>query len=206
MRRYTSGNHVGVNDVGAVDCEVDGAYYSDRSSHDESGVNVWTQGEEISVLLSDEQYTYELAGSEIATLRLNGEFFKADGGRVAISYPEIEARPGSRGRLFIADQAIDYVLYWDEDGDETVDREIRPDEVVCEVVPYPPAAPTGQRVACSVKNVSTRPVLWTPRVIKSTARSTGAMAPRASGLGLSIPGRRVLRLTCGNSRARMACG
>jgi len=126
------GNHVGINDTGGVDFEIEGAYYEDEPVLiDTTDTLFYTSGEIISLMLgSVESYTYELETFLPCTLNVRGNFIKKNGaGEFHSLYSNIEVDSGAIGKFFINNESIDYTLYMDDDGDGTVDREIQPDSV-----------------------------------------------------------------------------
>jgi 3',5'-cyclic AMP phosphodiesterase CpdA len=123
----SAGNHVGIGEADTVEFEISDACYRGRSMDDDSAGCHRTVGEEISVILSAEDYDFILEAADSARLHLVCEFVTESDGRLWLSYPDIDAYPASRGSLSVYGDSVDYTLYWDENGDGMIDAYIDPD-------------------------------------------------------------------------------
>jgi hypothetical protein len=123
----SAGDHVGIGDADTIDFEIPDACNRGRSMDDDSAGCHRIVGEEISVILSGDDYDFILEASETSTLSLTCEFVTESEGRLWASYPDVDAYPASRGSLSVYGDSVDYTLYWDEDGDGLIDDWIEPE-------------------------------------------------------------------------------
>ncbi|MGB2988000.1 MAG: metallophosphoesterase, partial [Phycisphaerae bacterium] len=142
----SAGNHVGADPLGAIDFEIPGAYYEDEPVEDEGNSFVRVAQDEVLSLLVDESesYTWEIEVFIDAKINLFGTVIMKDGGgTTTATYSNIEVAAGSKGYLRTVHGMSDHTLYWDDDADGAIARELQPDQLVCEKRPYQPEGPTG---------------------------------------------------------------
>ena len=139
----SSGNHIGINEIGEIDDEIPDAYYEDEPVFNETtGEWIdWTETELINVLCDeDESFTYEIEGIMDCKLNLEGNIKLADGGGVISTfYNEVEFYEGSVGKIYINDGSDNYNLYiWDGGGEPRV---VPPSNIM--FPPEKPSIPSG---------------------------------------------------------------
>jgi len=134
-----SGNHVGLNETGGVDLEIPGAYYSYLNYNNDT----YTVA---SVYYGEKNYTFIIESLSNDTMNLTLEKSLKSKGRVEASYTNITLTENSIATVFVHQDSVDYTIIVDDDGDGVVDREVQPDEIICEGVPYPPEKPSGQTI------------------------------------------------------------
>jgi len=137
----SNGNHIGINETGQLDFEIEGSFYSDKTMYNESEDVNYTVGEVISVLFNEQNYTYVYEAIEDSILNIETEFPIGTIGSTIVEHSHINAISGSIGKLFVDKDSIDYTLYWDDDGDGIVDREIEPAAIINP--PMTPSTPSG---------------------------------------------------------------
>jgi len=147
-----TGEHVGRDETGEVDFEVEGATYSlePMGETEETDPANWEHTEEeISMLCGSSDFRFEIKGTGSGTLSLLLRKNLTDGSRLTLLYDSLAVSENSMGKLHIHGVSVDYTIYMDDDGDGLVDREIRPDSVFSMDAPRRPTRPAGPSVGCT---------------------------------------------------------
>lgn len=125
--------HVGVNDIGGIDLEIDGAYYEDfRVPLDSAWNSVLIGQEKISLYLDPgHTYTYRFESASSCTLDVKAHLLEpTGGGETFVFYPELSLDSSATMTALVIGGHSDFVLRVDDDGDGVVDRSVPPDSIV----------------------------------------------------------------------------
>ncbi|HEC89472.1 MAG TPA: PKD domain-containing protein, partial [Thermoplasmatales archaeon] len=139
-------SHVGRNEMGGVDFEIENTTYLLEPVTNTSEVNPakWNHTiEEISLPYGIDTYRYEIEAMGNGSFNFSLDKHLTDGSKLNLLYRNISVTNGSKGILYVAKDSIDYTIYFDDNRDGVIDREIQPDNVVTNNVPYRPEKPNG---------------------------------------------------------------
>ena len=122
-----AGNHIGLNELGEIDCDIPGGVYSDIGFYDVEIGQAVIVGEEVSYPYGVDTFTISFSSDTAAVLDL--EMATPAGGASwdTLSFSGIEVEAGGEGVLHIYADSVDSILYWDEDGDGVPDWLYYPD-------------------------------------------------------------------------------
>ena len=154
------GNHVGFNETGFVDFEIENSTYyilpinttyssskcgcdeSNNEGHPKSQYLNWSHTiESISNMLNGNDYVYRINGTGNGTFnfylvkQFNHSYVKA-------FFEDVSINNGSIGKLYVNNSSVDFTIYMDDDGDGIVDREIKPNKFESNP-PFNPNKPEG---------------------------------------------------------------
>lgn len=144
-----AGEHVGRNSPEEFDFEIEHAVYvyEPITETEETDPALWENSvEAISVSLDEDYYRYEIVGTGDGLIDLSVRKKMMDGSSTNLVYDSIEVSENCVGNLFIEDESVDHIIYMDDDGDGTIDREIEPDTMITAYSPYSPTKPTGATI------------------------------------------------------------
>ncbi len=137
LHAYDSdGNHVGKNETGGIDFQIDWACYSNKTIGNHTV-------ESISIDYGLDSYTFIIEGIGNGTFNLTGDKYLKSGGFTNVKYKNVTITENSIGIIYTYRDSVDYTIYMDDDGDGTVNMLIQPDEIVSVKMPYPPSKPSG---------------------------------------------------------------
>ncbi len=144
------GNHVGRNELGELDFEIEGAGYHiiPLAETEELDPALWQiHEEELSLLFNgQDNYTYEIVSQHQGSIFLYIEKDIKEGGRINLFFDNLTVSENSIGKLYLTGTSLDYNIYMDDDGDGIVDREIQPTSTSSTDAPYRPLKPSGRSV------------------------------------------------------------
>jgi hypothetical protein len=150
LHLYNSTNsHVGVKqDTLGVECEIKGVYYEDEPIENETTGELmnWSTKELINVIVDERDcYNFTIEIFIDSTLNLKGTFIAENNGGVFNTYyQDIEVYAGSIGWLNVDKGIETHILFFDDDNDGIVDREIYPTSYSGNRKPKKPIIPLGQ--------------------------------------------------------------
>lgn len=133
----SNGNHVGLNASDGIDFDITGASYT-MEPLDENHTK-----ESISVLYGMDNYTFIIKGSANGIFNFTNDVNTKDGAHTLANYNNVTITENSFGTLFLKKDSMINTIFIDDNGDGITDREILPDEVICDEVPYFPFKPFG---------------------------------------------------------------
>ena len=135
----SEGNHLGENEIGGIDFQIEGGAYSPLVRMDNQSI-----GAETSVFYGEDDYIFVIEGIEDGLIDFE---YKQSGniiGETFISYLNVPTMNGSIAKTYIFEDHIDTTMYIDDDGDGIIDREIQPNNIITIDVPNVPIRPAGQ--------------------------------------------------------------
>jgi predicted MPP superfamily phosphohydrolase len=134
----SQGNHVGINESGGIDYQINGSFYTPLI-----GLNETLYGVRTSVNFGEDAYIFEIEGLADGDVNFTCRYFCGNVfGDLFTKYENISLMNDSIGKLYVNNGSLDYTIYIDDDGDGIVDREIHPTNITTEP-PYPPKKPEG---------------------------------------------------------------
>ncbi len=124
------GNHVGRNNTNGVDLEIENVSYSFDPLFvtNETNSSKWNHTiEEISIPYGNGKYKFIMKGTGDGDFNFSTTKQLSDGNRTYLYYNNISIFENSIGKMNIDGEAVDPIIYFDDDGDGNNDREIKPD-------------------------------------------------------------------------------
>ena len=133
----SQGNHIGENESGDLDFQIDGGFYSPLI-----GLNETLYGIETSVYFGDDDYTFVIEGLEDGNIDFKCDYYCGDIiGDISAIYRNVSILNGSIGKLYVKMDSINHTIFMDDDGDGNTDREIEPTMILAP--PDKPQTPSG---------------------------------------------------------------
>ena len=143
------GNHVGINDTGGIECNIDNATQltvpiDNASEYNyNAGFFMWNDTREtISNSIDGRDYTYTIDAFSEGFINFTFEEQIAHRKSIKAFYKNIFVTSQTKGMLNIDGDAVDFTIYMDDDDDGFTDREIEPSYF--ERPPEKPSKPIGE--------------------------------------------------------------
>ncbi|MFC1799448.1 right-handed parallel beta-helix repeat-containing protein [Candidatus Eisenbacteria bacterium] len=152
------GRHLGPNESGGLDSEIEGGVYMPLWASDSTIVGV-----DGSVFLEGEDLVIEIQAKRRGWVSFSCAALRGSQiGEAFWSYDSVAVDSGSVCRAFVLQDSIDYTLHIDDNNDGIYDREIRPSDLAYRNVPHPPSIPRGPAIglvgcSCSYVTLATDP-------------------------------------------------
>lgn len=145
----SAGNHVGINETGEIEFEIENATYSifpidPTNLSNISDPTTWEhKEEEISLIYGSSTFTFEIEGTGEGNFSFILTKELKDNSQVNLYYENISVTENFTGVIEVYEDSIDYLLYIDENNDGIIDYEFQPDNIITTNAPYKPAKPSG---------------------------------------------------------------
>ncbi len=134
----SQGNHIGENEIGGFDFEIEGGYYSPLIDFNET-----IYGVQASINFGEDDYIFKIEGIENGFVDVKFDYLTGGVmGDISSYYSNLSIMNSSIGKLYVKMDSINHTIYMDDDGDGVVDREIEPTNITTPP-PYKPAKPDG---------------------------------------------------------------
>lgn len=127
----SQGNHLGLNENGTIDYEIDGGVYYPIFLEQ----NI-TAGYDASVYYGQDNYSYEIDGVGDGDVKIEIGYLIGQGS-VITKYENVSINNGCVAKVYLRKDTVDYTMFVDQDGDGIVDYELEPTEIITNP-PYRP--------------------------------------------------------------------